>query len=336
MYNNFLDMNEKREQKILITGHLGFIGFHVAKCLLENGHSIMGIDSLNTYYSKRLKLARGKILKELSMKYISKIKDLSDADTLKDIAKFKPDIIINLAAQAGVRHSLRKPEDYISNNINSFLNIITYARDNPVEKIIYASTSSVYGGNKDFPFSEKDNTDNPLQFYAVTKKTNELMAHAYNDLYSINFIGLRFFTVYGPWGRPDMSLFKFTKSILEGKPIELFNNGLHTRDFTYIDDLQKAIMSVALKKNKYLKNNYSEIYNIGGNNPITLKKYVRIIEKSLGKEAKKNYLPLQKGDVKKTISDVSKIKKHYGFKPEVKIEDGIRNFIDWYKNFYKI
>ncbi len=315
---------------------MGFIGFHVAKCLLENGHSIMGIDSLNTYYSKRLKLARGKILKELSMKYISKIKDLSDADTLKDIAKFKPDIIINLAAQAGVRHSLKKPEDYISNNINSFLNIITYARDNPVEKIIYASTSSVYGGNKDFPFSEKDNTDNPLQFYAVTKKTNELMAHAYNDLYSINFIGLRFFTVYGPWGRPDMSLFKFTKSILEGKPIELFNNGLHTRDFTYIDDLQKAIMSVALKKNKYLKNNYSEIYNIGGNNPITLKKYVRIIEKSLGKEAKKNYLPLQKGDVKKTISDVSKIKKHYGFKPEVKIEDGIRNFIDWYKNFYKI
>ena len=159
--------------------------------------------------------------------------------------------------------------------------------------------SSVYGGNKDFPFSEKDNTDNPLQFYAVTKKTNELMAHAYNDLYSINFIGLRFFTVYGPWGRPDMSLFKFTKSILEGKPIELFNNGLHTRDFTYIDDLQKAIMAVALKKNKYLKQNYSEIYNIGGNNPITLKKYVKIIEKNLGIEAKKNYLPLQKGDVKK-------------------------------------
>ena len=328
-------MGKIKEQKILVTGHLGFIGFHVAKCLLEKGHSIMGIDSLNTYYSKRLKLSRGKILSELGKKYISKIGDLSLKNTLQDVKRFKPDIIINLAAQAGVRHSLAKPEDYISNNINSFLNIITYARDNPVEKIIYASTSSVYGGNKDFPFSEKDNTDSPLQFYAVTKKTNELMAHAYNDLYGINFIGLRFFTVYGPWGRPDMSLFKFTKSILEGKPIELFNNGLHTRDFTYIDDLRRAITSVALKKNKYLKNNYSEIYNIGGNNPISLKKYVKIIEKNLEKKAKKNYLPLQKGDVKKTISDVSKIKKHYGFEPEVKIEDGIRNFIKWYKEFYK-
>ena len=326
----------KEQKKILVTGHLGFIGFHIAKSLLEEGHSIMGIDSLNSYYSKRLKLSRGKILNKLDPKYNNKIEDLSESKIIKEIKSFNPEIIINLAAQAGVRHSLKKPDDYIRNNINSFLNILSYAKNHEVEKIIYASTSSVYGGNKDFPFSEKDITDNPLQFYAVTKKTNELMAHAYNNLYKINFIGLRFFTVYGPWGRPDMSLFKFTKSILENKPIDLFNMGNHTRDFTYIDDLQRAIKLITFKKNKYLKNSFSEIYNIGGKNPITLKKYVSLIEKNLGIKAKKNYLPLQKGDVEKTIADVSKIKKHYGFTPNVDINDGIKSFIDWYRKYYKI
>ena len=326
----------KDQKKILVTGHLGFIGFHVAKSLLEDGYSIMGIDSLNSYYSKRLKISRGQILKRINPSYESKILDLADKKTLKEIRAFSPDIIINMAAQAGVRHSLKKPEDYIHNNINTFLNLATYAKDFEVEKIVYASTSSVYGGNKDFPFAEKDVTDNPLQFYAVTKKTNELMAHAYNNLYKINFIGLRFFTVYGPWGRPDMSFFKFTKSILKGEPIDLYNMGNHTRDFTYIDDLKKAIKLIATKKNKYLKKNYSEIYNIGGNNPISLKKYVKLIEKNLQTKAIKNFLPLQKGDVKKTVSDVSKIKKHYGFVPETKIEDGIKNFIIWYKNFYKV
>ena len=217
--------------------------------------------------------------------YISKIEDISNKEIIKTLKQFKPDIIVNLAAQAGVRHSLDHPEDYVSNNISSFLNIIKYAKDYGVEKIVYASTSSVYGGNTDFPFSENDRVDNPLQFYAVTKRTNELMANAYNDLYKISFIGLRFFTVYGPWGRPDMSIHKFTNLIINNKPIDVFNYGKHSRDFTYIDDVVEGISLVSLKKNKYLSNSYSEIYNIGGDHPITLNNLIKEIEKKFRKKS---------------------------------------------------
>ena len=325
---------QKKDKKILITGHLGFIGFHLAKRLIHEGHEIMGIDSLNNYYSQKLKKDRGKVLDGINGNYFSKIEDISNEEIIKTLKQFKPDIIVNLAAQAGVRHSLDHPEDYVSNNISSFLNIIKYAKDYGVEKIIYASTSSVYGGNTDFPFSENDRVDNPLQFYAVTKRTNELMANAYNDLYKISFIGLRFFTVYGPWGRPDMSIHKFTNLIINNKPIDVFNYGKHSRDFTYIDDVVEGISLVSLKKNKYLSNSYSEIYNIGGDHPITLNNLIKEIEKNLGKKAKRNLMPLQMGDVKKTISNIKKIKKHYGFSPKTSINEGIKSFIDWYKSYY--
>ena len=325
---------QKKDKKILITGHLGFIGFHLAKRLIREGHTIMGVDSLNNYYSQKLKKDRGKVLDGINGNYISKIEDISNKEIIKTLKQFKPDIIVNLAAQAGVRHSLDHPEDYVSNNISSFLNIIKYAKDYGVEKIIYASTSSVYGGNTDFPFSENDRVDNPLQFYAVTKRTNELMANAYNDLYKISFIGLRFFTVYGPWGRPDMSIHKFTNLIINNKPIDVFNYGKHSRDFTYIDDVVEGISLVSLKKNKYLSNSYSEIYNIGGDHPITLNNLIKEIEKNLGKKAKRNLMPLQMGDVKKTISNIKKIKKHYGFSPKTSINEGIKSFIDWYKSYY--
>ena len=325
---------QKKDKKILITGHLGFIGFHLAKRLIHEGHTIMGVDSLNNYYSQKLKKDRGKVLDGINGNYISKIEDISNKEIIKTLKQFKPDIIVNLAAQAGVRHSLDHPEDYVSNNISSFLNIIKYAKDYGVEKIVYASTSSVYGGNTDFPFSENDRVDNPLQFYAVTKRTNELMANAYNDLYKISFIGLRFFTVYGPWGRPDMSIHKFTNLIINNKPIDVFNYGKHSRDFTYIDDVVEGISLVSLKKNKYLSNSYSEIYNIGGDHPITLNNLIKEIEKNLGKKAKRNLMPLQMGDVKKTISNIKKIKKHYGFSPKTSINEGIKSFIDWYKSYY--
>ena len=325
---------QKKDKKILITGHLGFIGFHLAKRLIHEGHTIMGVDSLNNYYSQKLKKDRGKVLDGINGNYISKIEDISNEEIIKTLKQFKPDIIVNLAAQAGVRHSLDHPEDYVSNNISSFLNIIKYAKDYGVEKIIYASTSSVYGGNTDFPFSENDRVDNPLQFYAVTKRTNELMANAYNDLYKISFIGLRFFTVYGPWGRPDMSIHKFTNLIINNKPIDVFNYGKHSRDFTYIDDVVEGISLVSLKKNKYLSNSYSEIYNIGGDHPITLNNLIKEIEKNLGKKAKRNLMPLQMGDVKKTVSNIKKIKKHYGFSPKTSINEGIKNFVDWYKSYY--
>ena len=325
---------QKKDKKILITGHLGFIGFHLAKRLIHEGHTIMGVDSLNNYYSQKLKKDRGKVLDGINGNYISKIEDISNKEIIKTLKQFKPDIIVNLAAQAGVRHSLDHPEDYVSNNISSFLNIIKYAKDYGVEKIIYASTSSVYGGNTDFPFSENDRVDNPLQFYAVTKRTNELMANAYNDLYKISFIGLRFFTVYGPWGRPDMSIHKFTNLIINNKPIDVFNYGKHSRDFTYIDDVVEGISLVSLKKNKYLSNSYSEIYNIGGDHPITLNNLIKEIEKNLGKKAKRNLMPLQMGDVKKTVSNIKKIKKHYGFSPKTSISEGIKSFVDWYKSYY--
>ena len=325
---------QKKDKKILITGHLGFIGFHLAKRLIREGHTIMGVDSLNNYYSQKLKKDRGKVLDGINGNYISKIEDISNTEINKTLKQFKPDIIVNLAAQAGVRHSLDHPEDYVSNNISSFLNIIKYAKDYGVEKIVYASTSSVYGGNTDFPFSENDRVDNPLQFYAVTKRTNELMANAYNDLYKISFIGLRFFTVYGPWGRPDMSIHKFTNLIINNKPIDVFNYGKHSRDFTYIDDVVEGISLVSLKKNKYLSNSYSEIYNIGGDHPITLNNLIKEIEKNLGKKAKRNLMPLQMGDLKKIISNIKKIKKHYGFSPKTSINEGIKSFIDWYKSYY--
>ena len=325
---------QKKDKKILITGHLGFIGFHLAKRLIREGHTIMGVDSLNNYYSQKLKKDRGKVLDGINGNYISKIEDISNKEIIKTLKQFKPDIIVNLAAQAGVRHSLTNPEDYVSNNISSFLNIIKYAKDYGIEKIVYASTSSVYGGNTDFPFSENDRVDDPLQFYAVTKRTNELMANAYNDLYKINFIGLRFFTVYGPWGRPDMSIHKFTNLIINNKPIDVFNYGKHSRDFTYIDDVVEGISLVSLKKNKYFSNNYSEIFNIGGDHPITLNTLIKEIEKNLGKKAKKNLMPLQMGDVKKTVSNIKKMKKHYGFSPKTSINEGIKNFVDWYKSYY--
>ena len=323
--------------QILITGVAGFIGYNIANYLLHKSDvKIVGIDSLNNYYSKKLKKDRVKKLSKYK-KFSFFHTNILNKKKLEIIFKNKKiNLVINLAAQAGVRYSLEKPNEFFDNNIQGFYNLIDVAKKYKIKKIIYASSSSIYGDTKKFPLNENQIVK-PKNIYALSKKINEEMAEVFYKQYNISFIGLRFFTVYGQWGRPDMFMMKYlTSSYNLNKKFYLNNYGNHTRDFTYIDDLQKAIKLIATKKNKYLKKNYSEIYNIGGNNPISLKKYVKLIEKNLQTKAIKNFLPLQKGDVKKTVSDVSKIKKHYGFVPETKIEDGIKNFIIWYKNFYKV
>ncbi len=341
-------MQEKRtitNSKILVTGAAGFIGFHLIKRLLEKGDEVTGLDNINDYYDVDLKYARLQetgISKEAeawykpvqSTKY-PKYKfirmSLEDKKQIDDLfVKENFDLVINLAAQAGVRYSIDNPDSYIQSNIVGFFNILEACRHNNVKRLIFASSSSVYGNNKKVPFSEDDNVDHPISLYAATKKSNELMAYTYSHLYDIQAIGLRFFTVYGPWGRPDMAYFKFTKAILEEKPIDVYNHGNLKRDFTYIDDIIDGIMKIIITKKQ--QRNY-ELYNIGNSNTLSLMTFIETLEKLLNKKAKKNFVEMQAGDVKETFADISKISNQYEFTPVTEIWKGLEKFIDWYLNY---
>ena len=334
--------------KVLVTGTAGFIGSNVALRLLERGDSVIGIDNLNDYYDVQLK--KDRLARLTSHANFTDLRmDLEDRDSIaKAFKTHKPDRVINLAAQAGVRYSLENPYAYIDSNVLGFLNILEGCRHNPVEHLVYASTSSVYGGNTAMPFSVHDNCDHPLTLYAATKKANELMAHNYSHLFNIPSTGLRFFTVYGPWGRPDMALFMFTKDILAGKPINVFNYGNHTRDFTYVDDIAQGVIA-ALDKPATPDPQYNSalpdpatahapfrIYNIGSNNPVKLMRYIEVLEDSLGKKAELNLLPLQPGDVPDTYANVDDLIKDVGYKPNTPVEVGVKNFVQWYREYYKI
>ena len=321
--------------RILLTGVAGFIGFHVAKSLLQKKHTIIGIDNLNDYYDVKLKLNRLKILKKLERFFFIK-SDIQNKKLIKNkkIIQFKIDCVINLAAQAGVRHSLKDPYSYIDSNIMGQLNVLEIAKKQKIKKFIYASSSSVYGGNKKLPFSIEQRVDNPVSLYAASKKSTELLAECYSKLFKIQCIGLRFFTVYGPWGRPDMATFIFTKNILENKKIDIFNFGKMKRDFTYIDDIVSGVEgAVNYKINKKSLHN---IYNLGNSNSENLLDFIGLIEKNLGIKSKRNFLPLQAGDVPETFADIENSKKDLNFFPLTKIKNGIPKFIKWYKNYYDL
>ena len=321
-----------KNKNYLITGSAGFIGFHLSKKLLSEGFNVLGVDNLNNYYDQKIKQDRNNILKKYKNYRFNKI-DIKDYKKLDRIFK-KNSIhgVVNLAAQAGVRYSLKNPRSYIENNINGFFNILELSKKYRVKKFIYASTSSIYGLQKKFPLKENFNTDNPIQLYAATKKSNELMATSYSHLYKMDTIGLRFFTVYGPWGRPDMALFKFTKNIIKGKPIEVFNKGKHERDFTYVDDIVNGIFNIINNKKSRFG---AKIFNIGNGKKIKLLKYIQLIEKNLSRKSKKQFLPLQKGDVIKTHSDTKLIKKHYNYEAKTEVSYGVKKFIEWYVSYFK-
>ncbi len=320
--------------KILVTGCAGFIGFHLCERLLKlKKYHVYGIDNLNNYYDIKLKTTRLNMLK-VNKKFFFKKIDISEEKILNNFfKKNKFECVINLAAQAGVRYSIEFPQTYLKSNIIGFFNILECSKKFKIKHLIYASTSSVYGNSKKFPLRENHNTDNPLSFYAATKKSNEVMAYSYSNIHKLPCTGLRFFTVYGPYGRPDMSLFKFTKSILNSKKLDLYNHGDHIRDFTYVEDISNSIVKLITKlpKGKVPHN----IYNIGSNNPQPLKKFLHLIEKNLGKRAKINLLPMQPGDVHKTHASTSKLGREIKFLPKIKINQGIKKFIDWYLNYYK-
>ena len=321
--------------KILITGAAGFIGYHLTNKLIKTKHKIFGVDNFNNYYSVKLKKDRLKDLTSQKKQFIFYKNDIFNKEFINKIfKKNKFDIVINLAAQAGVRYSIKNPESYIRRNIIGYFNILEACRFNKVKHLIYASTSSVYGDSTKFPLSEKLNTNKPLQLYAATKLSNELMAHSYSSLFNFKTTGLRFFTVYGPWGRPDMALFLMTKNIILDKKIKLFNYGNHIRDFTYVDDVIDAILKITLNKKKTRIK--SEVYNIGNGKPVHLKKYIKEIELCLGKKAKIENLPLQMGDIVKTHASIRKIQKNFKFKPKFNVKSGVRNFIHWYKSYFKI
>jgi len=331
--------------KILITGSSGFIGFHLSKLLLENGNIIHGIDSMNNYYDVSLKKARLKILLKYKKFSFSKI-DLKNNQKIENIfKKFKPKVVIHLAAQAGVRYSIDKPRVYLNSNIDGTFNVIESSHKVKVNHLIMASSSSVYGANKKIPFKEIEKTETQLSIYASTKKANESMAHSYSNIWNIPITMLRFFTVYGPWGRPDMALFKFTKGILENKKIDIYNNGKMYRDFTYIDDIVNGINLLIKKppaikqKNKYKNDSLSSvapfrILNIGNTKKVYLLNFIKEIEKELGKKAIRNYMPLQKGDVKQTLSDTSLLKRITKYNPKTNYKTGIKNFLNWYQEYY--
>ena len=334
--------------KILVTGVAGFIGFHVAHKLIKKKYNVIGLDNLNNYYDQKLKLARLKELKKASKKNKNfkffKI-DICAEKKLKNLFiknKFKK--VLHFAAQAGVRFSLKKPEQYIQSNLVGFFNILNLCKSHKISHLVYASSSSVYGANKKIPFKESDGVNHPIQLYAATKRSNELMAHSYSALYKLPTTGIRFFTIYGPWGRPDMALYKFVKNILINKPIEIYNRGKHMRDFTYIDDAVNMIMKVLQKAPRQNKNNFKSddpsksfapfnIINIGSNKPITLINYIKKIEKITGRKAHKKYLNLQKGDIIKTHANILKFNKIYSFTKKTNLNDGLKNFINWYKKY---
>ena len=339
---------KKNIKKIIVTGSAGFIGYSLCEKLLKKGNMIIGIDNHNTYYDPKIKNARCERLLKYS-NYQHHKSDLKDNKSLDKIfKKNKPNFVVNLAAQAGVRYSLENPLEYINSNIVGFANILENCREHNVEHLIYASTSSVYGANTKMPFSENDSSNHPLSVYAASKKSNELMAHAYSHLFKLPTTGLRFFTVYGPWGRPDMALFKFTKYILENKPINVFNYGKHTRDFTYIDDIVGGLIKIidrpAVVNTKWKGNQPDpasskapwKIYNIGNNKPVKLMDYIDALEKKLKKKAKINYLPLQPGDVPDTYASTENLIKKFNYKPATSVIDGVSNFVDWYQDYYQI
>lgn len=320
--------------KILITGCAGFIGFHTTKKLLKKGHEIIGIDNLNNYYDVKLKKDRLDILKDFKNFIFKKI-DITNSKKLDNIFQTnKILVVLHLAAQAGVRYSIENPSTYINNNINGFFNIIDLSRIYKIKKFIYASSSSVYGNNKNFPLKESMITDSPLSLYAASKKSNELIAYSYSNIFKLNTIGLRFFTVYGPYGRPDMFLFKLVKSIYEKKYLTIFNKGDHFRDFTYIDDVTEAIKSIIVSKNS-LKENHL-ILNIGYGKSISLKNFISYTEKIIGKKLKKKFIKIQKGDVKKTHSDVSLLQEKFKYKAKINYEVGIKEFIHWFISYYQM
>jgi len=332
--------------KILITGAAGFIGFHLSKKLLDESYQIIGIDNLNDYYDPSLKQSRLEILGKYKNFNFHKV-DLKDKAEVDNIFEtYQPTHVINLAAQAGVRYSIENPYAYVDSNLTGFMNILEACRNYPVEHLLYASSSSVYGGNKVAPFSTNHNVDHPVSLYAATKKSNELMAHTYSHLYGIPTTGLRFFTVYGPYGRPDMAYFSFTKDILAGKPIKVFNHGKMERDFTYVDDIVEGIVKLidkAPNANKDwdeskddLSTSFApyKIYNIGNNNPVQLMRFINALESALGKEGEKIYMDMQPGDVLRTYADVSDLERDINFKPSTSIEDGLKKFVDWYIEYY--
>ena len=325
-------MNSKL--KILVTGVAGFIGFHLTKRLCDEGCYVIGVDNLNDYYDVQLKRDRLTQLDPYNKSGLFKFHkmDIADLSDLEEIFKeTKIDIVINLAAQAGVRYSLENPHEYIRSNVQGFMNILECCRYNNVSKLIYASSSSVYGGNTKLPFSELDRVDTPISIYAASKKSNELMAHTYSHLFGLKTIGIRFFTVYGPWGRPDMALNIFTKNIIEGKPLQIFNNGKHSRSFTYIDDIVESIsklLNVDSFENKY------SIFNIGGENAIDLMNYVSVIEGALSLKGTYDFLPMQLVDIEKTEADLQNLRKVIDFAPKTDIKTGIKKFVDWYRKYY--
>ena len=340
-----------KNEKVLVTGAAGFIGAALSKKLLEIGSKVIGIDNLNNYYDPDLKRARIKNISNFanskSFPWVFKKISLEDEKELNNIfLEFKPKIVVNLAAQAGVRYSLKNPNSYINSNLVGFSNLLEAVRNHSVENFIYASSSSVYGGNINIPFKETDNVDHPVSLYAATKKSNEILSHSYSHLYKIPCTGLRFFTVYGPWGRPDMAPMLFAKAILNGDPIDIFNYGDMQRDFTYIDDITEALVRCCFKpaypdpdfKTDNPKPNNSwapyRIFNIGNGTPIDLMKFIEILEKVLGKKAIKEFREIEPGDVKKTCSENTKLESWINYKPNTSLEVGILRFAEWYKNYY--
>lgn len=323
--------------KILVTGGAGFIGFHLSKRLLSDGFEVIGYDNLNDYYDVNLKYARLEILKNYE-KFTFIKGDLADKDAVFSVfTEHKPEIVVNLGAQAGVRYSITNPDVYIESNIIGFFNILEACRHNPVKHLLFASSSSVYGNQKKTPFSTEDNVDHPISLYAATKKSNELMAFTYSHLYKIPATGLRFFTVYGPFGRPDMAYFSFTNKIIKGEPIKIFNNGDMYRDFTYVDDIVEGICNMLQCPPKEDENgDRYKVYNIGNNKPEKLMCFIETLEKAIGKTAKKEFLPMQAGDVYQTYADVSDLSRDFNFKPSTSIEDGLAKFAAWYKEYYNI
>lgn len=333
-------------KKVLITGAAGFIGFHLSKKLAALGFTVTGLDNLNDYYSVQLKEDRIAILSKSTNFHFLKA-DLCNKELLiETFEREKFDYVVNLAAQPGVRYSLENPDAYINSNIIGFQNLLEACRKFPVKHLVFASSSSVYGANTKMPFSVKDNVDHPISLYAATKKANELMAHTYSHLFKIPSTGLRFFTVYGPWGRPDMALFMFTKAIIEDKPIDVYNYGKMKRDFTHVDDIVEAIVALLPKppqpnlewdsKTPDPSTSFApyKLYNIGNNQPEELIKFIESIENALGKKSKMNMLPLQDGDVLSTYADVESLMKDIGFRPKTSLEEGIKKFVDWYKSYY--
>ncbi len=333
--------------KILITGAAGFIGMHVAQLLLARGDAVVGLDNLNDYYDPQLKRDRlARLVPRAGFRF--ELMDVADRAGMERLfAQERFDRVVHLAAQAGVRYSLENPHAYIDSNVVGFMNVLEGCRHNQVQHLVYASSSSVYGGNTRMPFSEHDGVDHPVSLYAATKKANELMAHTYSHLYGLPTTGLRFFTVYGPWGRPDMALFLFTKAILDGQPIKVFNHGQMVRDFTYVDDIAEGVVRTLdraatadpaydpAQADPARSNVPYRLFNIGNHNPVPLMDFIRAIESALGREALKDYLPLQSGDVPATSADVEELAAWTGFRPGMPVQDGIKRFVAWYRDYFR-